>query len=281
MRLKLLFFPAIFVAVVVLLIWFIVPRYQDMKAFKADLKVAQSDLQKVQERQQSVTRLTSELNQYQSTEKFLLQYVPFAKDEEYVINAVNDAATTSEVGLVELNIVEVENKLFTSDTVGAIVDPAAGIVQPDGSTLGSIVVPTPVMEEFAVEASVIGSYDAIKKFIVGAHQISRLHDASMVTLEKLESDNSAQDIANNDASPANDVEVAVSSQDNPTLLGKFVFNFAHVPSVKVPRGADSPIFHRAELGIEEIANIQTDLRMPPVLDLNNDGERNNPFVSEQ
>ncbi len=273
MRLKLLFFPAIFVAVVVLLIWFIIPKYQEMVVLKDKLETVKKDLQSVQQRQQVVARLTSELNQNQMLENFLLQYVPFAKDEEYVINAVSNAATISGVGLVALNVGKVSNPLFSSESK---IEAPSVLIQADGSVLGSVTVPAEKLNEFTIEASIIGSYDAIKKFIVTANRINRLSAVAMTSIEKVDVQNSAQ----NNPIAANDVELTPNTDDDPTLLGKFVLSFAHVPSVTIPRGADSPVFHREELGIQKVSNIVAALETPPVLDLESE-QRNNPFVTKQ
>ncbi len=275
MRLKLLFFPAIFVAVVVMLIWFIVPKYQEMVALKDRLEAVKADLQNVQQRQQTVTRLTSELNQNQVLDDFLSQYIPFAKDEEYVINAINNIATISEVDLVALNIGEMSSPLFSNDSSDDTKMPPT-IIQADGSVLGTVTVPVEKLSEFTIEASIIGSYDVIKKFIAATNKINRLSIVAMASIEKVDTQNSIQD----NPTAANDVEVSIDVADNPTLLGKFVLSFAYVSNVIIPRGADSPVFHREELGVQKITNIVAALEAPPILDLES-GQRSNPFIDKQ
>ncbi|HHH12248.1 MAG TPA: hypothetical protein ENJ77_00035, partial [Candidatus Moranbacteria bacterium] len=194
MRLKLLFFPVSLIAVIVMAIWYIWPAWQESKDLKKQLQDLQHDYNLLLEREKVIEKLASQLQGSEETKNFLLRYIPFNKDEEYIINAINAVAAESGTGLILVNPAESSKSFFSakkSDRPAADIPPAGAptpAVGADGSRLGSVVIKKKPMKEFAVEVVTIGTYEATKKFLSNLNKMDRLHGVMAVSVEAVRED---------------------------------------------------------------------------------------------
>ncbi len=281
MRLKLLFFPISLVVVLVMIIWYIYPAWQENGKLKEELAKRQHDYNLLLERQKVLDRLVDQLNRNKEVKDFLLRYIPLDKDEEYVINAISDVAGASGAGLVTVNVLESRKPFFASPEKSAggvpTINPPESGEQPvlgaDGSALGTVVVKKKPLKEFLTEVIVIGTYDSIKKFLAGLNNIDRLH---AVTVASVETVSANDETLAADKELSEELENAVPAGEE-LLVGKVFVSFTYSPSVVLPPKADSPVFHCNSLNLSEVDSIFASRKSAPQIDTSGEG-RGNPFV---
>ncbi len=274
MKLKIFFFPSALVVAVVMIIWYIWPAYQKNVALKQTLTQKQKQLSILQERKTLVDGLVAQINRDRSIKDFLFHYIPTMPDEEYIMDAVDDAAKRAGISLVIVDFVQGNAQSFFS---GSAKDQSAKIKTVPGSDpmavtqdLGDVApqIMPPLTKEVTIDAVAIGPYDGMKKFLNEMYKIDRMHGVLSATLERVDAEK--QDVNGLGKTFANGAE------PNDTILGKMVVSFAYMPHVKVPRGADDSLF-RQSMPAEKIRTMQAQYTAAPALVTENIG-RQNPFV---
>ncbi len=263
MKLKILFFPLTLVTVVIIGIWYIWPAYQESVAHKETLAKKQVQLNALEQRRTQVDGLSAKLNRNIATKNFIFRYIPLVADEEYVINAMDNIAKVAAVNLVVADVLTGSHKkFFDSYNVSLAQQRDVGI-----DANAPVKIKRPFMEEFAIDAIVVGTYDNMKKFIDGVHKIDRMHGILSVKLGRVEKEDQATDPL---------LAEFIKKNPDEMITGQFVISFAYMGDVKIPRGAGSDVFDRG-IDLERVQGMQEQYTSAPTLNLDNMG-RPNPFV---
>jgi len=251
-------------------IWYVYPAYQESVAHKETLRAKQKQLSILEERAALVDNLAAQLNRNTAVKDFLFRYIPLKPDEEYVINAIDDAAKRAGINLVLVDVLQEKGKRFfrsedddssmqygTQTSVGTTEDVLTAVPQ----------IKRPEVGELLTDIVAVGTYDGLKKFFDEMHKIDRMHGVMTASLERVkEEDKSANDLLN--------VNLPQNSEN--VLLGQAVASFAYMGSVKIPRGADSTLFKQG-INTAKVQEMQALHTSAPALSLEGVG-RVNPFA---
>ncbi len=274
MKLKIFFFPIALVIAVAMIIWYIWPAYQTNKTLKQKLKQKQEQLSVLEERKTLVDGLMAQINRDRSVKEFLFRYIPSAPDEEYVMNAIDDAAKRAGINLVVVDFVKNGTASFFSDSTkeqvatnmpdeGLSNEGMMDVAEEDFSNVAPQIRP-PRIKEMTVNAVATGPYDGMKKFLNEVYKIDRMHGVISATLERVNTKNQSTNEFGSVALPKG------------AIIGKMIIGFAYMPHVKIPRGADGSLFQQS-IPVEKVRAMQTQYTMAPALVTENVG-RGNPFA---
>ncbi len=281
MRLKVLFFPFALVTAVVMSIWYVWPAYQQSVEHKETLTQKEKQRDKLKQRQVLVDNLFAQLNKNTAIKDFIFQYIPIKRDEEYIIDAIDDAAKKAGIILIVVDVLQGDNsqsffesynemydKQFAADNVNAV---GSGTEEKDNNTNNSFAekIRHPHINEITADIVALGPYDGIRKFLDQMHKIDRMHGIISANLKKIDPEE--------EISVSEIMESSNMSEDN-VILVQMITSFAYMGNVKIPRGADTSLFEQ-ELNFDKIQTIQQQHMAAPPLVVDKTG-RKNPFVRE-
>jgi len=238
MRLKILVVPFLLVMIVILSIGYIKPDFDTILAKKAEI-VAQDELQaKADKVVSNVDVLNTALNQNQESEKFVLQYLPVALDQDQIVDAFNYLASQHGIIVTDMNMAK------SSDPV----------VAPQTAPDGTLVETAQQASTFVFTGGVYGSYENIKAFFNRLTHIGRYQSIQLFSLQKDESNQN-------------------KSSD---LKGTFVVDYGFLPLKNGVSALSKPIFQNSTLSFTDVADLKAKTTELPVLEKSASG-RPNPF----
>jgi Tfp pilus assembly protein PilO len=169
MKLKILIFPLIIVALLYLLIWVIVPQYGDIAATQKKLDDAKVKLAGVVEKENNAASLVQDLNNNSAEQNILVKYLPENKQYEDVVASVNTISGTSGVSIVSMKVDEAKPASSTQ----TVYDKSGNVVPKTEDPVKS----------FIAEIAVKGDYGKIRPFIFSLDTIDRLNEMTALKIE--------------------------------------------------------------------------------------------------
>jgi len=262
MKLKLLFFPAILIAIIYCAIALAYPAYTEMMQRREVLDAKQVQLNALKERAVLVQDIINALNAESALQSFLFQYIPMTRDEDAIISAIDDVAKRAAINLVVVNATDdsetSHRRINQQEVIGApamLIEPTEGM-----SAVESVPIRPPKTRTLDVTLTAMGEYDGVRKFFSFLHDISRSYSIDSATISRAEVENLG-----------GSAEVT-----DKTLLVRVTAAFPYMESVSVPEGASGHIFVGG-IDLEKIRPVYLRVTALPTLDTTL-SPRNNPFV---
>lgn len=265
MQLKIFFFPMALIGAAVISIWHVWPMYQESIDKKEVLAEKKTQLSQLEVRKETIDSLFATITNFrnESATDFLFRYIPDMPDDEYVINAINAAADENEVTLLIIDATHNGQNNFFGDS-----QVAQGNTDP--TALNRQEIKKQQLQEFAMEVSMIGSYDSMRQFTSALHRMDRLQGVTFASFKNYAPEDKVLQIVQADD--------AALGQREGLLIGEINLSFAYVDDVMIPRGADGSIFEEG-IEMEPIRILAEQRTSAPTLDMSNTG-RSNPFINE-
>lgn len=239
MRLKILIVPFSLIMILILSIGYIKPDFDTILAKKAEI-IAQDELQvQADTVLQNISSLNSSLDKDLESEKFILNYLPFALNQEQTIDAFNYLA--SQFGLI---VTDMDMKKSQEQPTTTLA--------PDGT----IVEVAPTVETYVFTGGVFGSYENIKAFFNRLSHIGRYQDIQLFTIEK---------------DPQTDANAGSTD-----LKGVFVAEYGYLAKHPGISALASPIFLQSEIDFADAKALLLKTTSLPLLEKGTPG-RPNPF----
>jgi len=104
MRLKLFFTPFAFFVAIIVIIWYIWPTAQQIMAKNDEIKKNNESLNSILDKKNNVEILRGVLDGAKEKENFVLNYLPYSRNDERVVDAINYIATDSGSSLIKLSV---------------------------------------------------------------------------------------------------------------------------------------------------------------------------------
>lgn len=224
MRLKFLFFPAVLVISVAVIIGFVWPEFESMKTKKSEYVKNQETLNNMLERRNNVKTLSKDLEINKERKDLIMGYLPLAKSEERIVDSLNYLSTSVGVSIVNISV---NNK---EAAAGASQQVEGGAAASEVRIAGAVV-------------SVMGEYDKILMYL---DQIQRSNLYNVITSVNISKQESVQAKTGDESAVAPNAdllkaEIAVDFGYMPitqkanysaSVLEKSKFNFAFADDLK-------------------------------------------------
>lgn len=152
MKLKILIAPLAIVAMIILIVWGIMPAYSDYQQKKAALGADTAKLVDVQGKKANVDNLFKELSASTDQQDTLLKYMPSSMQEETVIDNISSLASGANLAVYGLAVKTDERANSGASVLASAV---AGQASPSQDA----------PSDFAVTVGVSGDYQNIKNFL--------------------------------------------------------------------------------------------------------------------
>lgn len=182
MKLKILIFPAIILAILYLTIWVMVPNYSGAGGIletQAKLAATNEKLGGVTQKENNAASLVRDLNNNSEQQNILVKYLPEKKQDEDIVASISAIAGASGVAVSDIKIAD--DKKPADD--GQIVYDSLGNVVPK--------VEDPI-KSFTADITMKGDYGKIRQFIFSLDSINRLNE--MISLKMDRADDETADL---------------------------------------------------------------------------------------
>lgn len=239
MNLKILASPLLIFAIVVSAIWFVYPAYSDLLATRDKLNEVNLNLKNVDQKIQTAEKLNTEIFSDETHQNMLMSFLPAEKNEEEIVNELNDIIFNQGMIVSGLSFEAVENSLGEApvqalDQSGIpIVDPVTG--QPVYSET------IPKIKSAKAKVSAIGDYDKIKGFLRKIINLKRMNIIASIKIFKEENVSSGAETENS-SSGAIKMEATV--------------DFKYLEKVKNTIDMDDGIFTSGQLNLSALDQVQ-------------------------
>ena len=211
MKLKILITPLIFIAIVVLLIWYIKPLFDEWASKRAVFTNKQTFAEEIKAKNEKVMAWKSTLSSDAADKNIVLEYVPDEAKEEEIIDNLNSMATDAGVALGDTAVTILSDSTAKDDlmpvTTSTGIDSA---VSPDEQITDSKLAENKIQ----VDLSAFGGYDKLRGFLSKVASFRRFNEVASLEISK--DDGSAY----SDGSGAN-LEAGLL-----TAKISFIFNYA-------------------------------------------------------
>jgi len=168
MKLKILVAPIVFIASIVLSIWYIKPTFTEWGLKKDVLASKKRQLVDMQDKNEKVAGWRSIAEQSTDSKNVIFDYVPQEIKEEEMLDNLNLIATASQV---ILNDVEVKKVLTPPNSVAVATAPLVGV-----PTDEAVVDEKLVDNRIEVTFNVFGEYAKIKDFLNKVYAFKRFNE---------------------------------------------------------------------------------------------------------
>lgn len=239
MNLKILAFPLLIFAIVVSAIWFVYPAYSDLSVTRANLNDAKLKLENVDQKIQTAEKLNAEISNDETHQNMLANFLPTEKNEEEMVNELNDIFFNQGMVVSGLSFPPIENSL--EDAPVQAVD-QAGNPMVDLNTGQPIYSETiPKIKSSRVTVTAIGDYDKIKGFLRKAINLKRMNSIVDIKIFTEEVTATSGEMANS-GSGAIKIEATV--------------DFKYLEKVKNTINLDDGIFTSGQLNLSALDQVQ-------------------------
>lgn len=225
MKLKILFFPVAVIVAIWASIWVIKPDIMKIKSDMALIETKETELQNVQNKLKTINSLVASLDANAGKVKVINDYLPVVRDEEEIINKINQRASDSKVKLFLLSI----NDPDSSQGAKKVPVPA------DPELVEPVKVKT-----VSVSATVVGDYEDIRTFLNHIHSMERINNIRSTEIGYGQSNNGTDK----------------SSGTGSELTATIDMDFDFFPPVAVEKNANLSVFSQPELDFSVVNKVE-------------------------
>lgn len=170
MKIKILIFPLIIVTVLYLVIWFIIPKYDEVKKKEVSLVKTNAKLQDMERKSVNAASLLASLNENSQDQSLIVTYLPEKKQDEYIVASINSLSSTSGVMISGLDFSEDE----TMQDISVLYDDLGNEIPAEADPL----------KTFRIDVTATGSYDKIRQFVFSLASINKLNEMDSLSISK-------------------------------------------------------------------------------------------------
>lgn len=244
MKLKILILPFFLVMILILSIGYIKPDFDVIFGKKAEIDTRNASLKDMDSVLNNISTLNNSLDSNAESEQFMLNYLPYAMNQDQTIDAFGFLASQSGLVVSDMDLKKIDEVANTTIALdGSIIDDTA----------------TSKAKTFQLTGSVLGTYESIKAFYDRLAHISRFQNIQSFSIEKKIDTASPQD------------KGTVSD-----LKGTFVVAYGYLPKKSVLSALTIPIFLQSELNFSGVALLKEKITDTPTLGKDQVGKPN-PF----
>jgi|GEM_PF-1194633 len=261
MNLKILAFPVLIFTIIVFSIWFVYPVYSDLLITRAKLNEINGKLENIDQKTQMAEKLNGEISSKAEYQNILDGFLPAERNEEQIINEVNDIIFGGGMVFYSLAFKEKETHLedvpvpSLDERGNPITDPVTG--QPVYNEV------IPKIKNAQITIGGIGDYDKIRGFLRKISSLERMNSVSSIRIFKA-TENSSGTEADNASSGTLKMEATV--------------DFKYLDKVKNTIDMDDGIFTTGQLNLSALDQVkETRNTVVPELRTETEGKQN-PFV---
>lgn len=264
MKLKILLMPFSVVLSLVLIIGYIYPSWfgedaSSIKNIKSEIEKKNEELLSVKAKKSNMMKLTQSLQSNTDLESLINKYYPTYRNDEDVVNNINNVAFSEGVFLVNMGI-EYKKIEASDDPVKVMAIPLRmnnvenNLINPENTSIENVSSEIPLVDENGIsmvdlaksrikfiEANleINGSYDQIKRFLVSLNKVGLLNNIQSFEIFKKENQNSA----GNEENVSDDF-----------LTAKTVIGFGYLISADKPVGdlLSSDLFSKGEFNFYDV-----------------------------
>lgn len=261
MKLKIIFFPLILVACIVIFIAYIWPEYQSIRGALTDLNESKATLQEIMGKKSNVDKLKQSLAANRDKENEVLEFLPVSQNEEEIINGVNYLATDSAVNLSNVSFEKKAAVPVSQDEDVPSSKEALFSSEGDESTAISR---KPAVRAAKVTISFAGNYENIRTFLEQIYKMEQYNSVSSIS------------IASSEAAESEEGEEVAAAPG--ALSASVEADFGYMPSISIGKDYSNPIFTQTSFDFTSYNEMKNFIQEKvPVLDAGQTG-RANPFL---
>jgi|GEM_PF-1178202 len=196
MKVKILIFPLFIVGILWLIIWVIVPKYNEMNVKSKDLAVVETKLADLRDKNAKVDSLAQYVAANPDELDVVMKYLPDKSKEEELLVTLIDSAQKEGVLLSSLKIpkgFEPAQEVLAGESANGVMDP--GIYPGKNPAVQGGPAPEALQKINQVKVSnmpatleVVGSYEKIKSFLLRLSKLKRFNDVTSVGISKGEAE---------------------------------------------------------------------------------------------
>jgi Tfp pilus assembly protein PilO len=266
MRIKLLIFPAVLAASIVIIIAYIWPEFGTLRQSFKSLDQSNGVLSSIMQKNANIKSLTNGLDQNTDKESFVKSYLPTEKNEEKIINGINYLAANAGVSLV--NIAMEKEQVQTPVAPAQTQEPTgskdvlfSGAKDANGNSTGAT--QSREVKTVKIKTDVIGNYENIKSFLEQVYAMEMFSSLDSIIISKeAKTGNGGQ--ANTD----------------PSMLNSTLeINFGYLPELRIyNKNYSDPIFSQTSLDLTTYGRLTSLVsKKIPAIEVSTEG-RTNPFL---
>jgi hypothetical protein len=274
MKLKILITPALIVASIILMIWFVYPAYTNssdgsgIKEKLGKLKVEEEKISQIDQKMENAKSLSADISKNQEKGIVLFNFISESIKEEEIISALDRLVSSSGLAVTTISVSSPKNEPnAVTETIQTPETTMNSAISGGSGSAGNVPVPIPKPTPRAFEARVtaIGDYLKVKELADRINRLKRYNEFVSIEIK-----------------PA---ELAISSGSgnssvvNPNILqmdATIGFNFLKKSSA--PANIDDPIFSVGSFDMSIIDKIQAEKNIEKVnIEVGQTG-KNSPFI---
>jgi hypothetical protein len=265
MRIKLLIFPVVLAASIVIVIGYIWPEFGILRQSFKSLDQSKNVLSSIMQKNTNIKSLISGLDQNTDKESFVKSYLPTGKNEEKIINGINYLAANAGVSLVNIAMEKEQAQALvanaqTQEPTGSKDVLFSGSQDANGNPIAP---QSREVKTVKIEADVVGNYENIKSFLEQIYAMEMFSSMDSIIISK-EAKSVTGDQANSD----------------PSMLNSTLeIEFGYLPELKIyNKNYSDPIFSDTTLDLaayDRLTNLVS--KKIPAIEVGTEG-RTNPFL---
>jgi hypothetical protein len=210
MKLKIFLIPVLIILIVIIAIWVIYPKFQDLNNKQATLKVANAKLADILDKNNKADILGQSLIGNTDKRNTLLTYIPDQEKEEEIISNLNSLANAGSLFVFGMSVapVEVVPDVSVEDTSGLAAPTDNGMIVP-------VAAAKPLTSNFKVSLGVTGTYENIKELLKKIVSLRRFNSVVGLVISKDETKASTDEkIKAEDQASNNNLRASISLSFN-------------------------------------------------------------------
>lgn len=251
MRLKIFFFPLMFVISFVLAIKYVWPGVDNLMTLRDENATKSEELRVIKEKKATAEMVNNQIKKDFDGSSLIAKYLPEQKAEDRVIAELNYIASGSQISLVNMTPQEFSKK----DSKAEIATDKFGNSTAATSTAQKV----EEIKFFGMKLSLVGSYEKISEFFEKVSKMSIYNSIESVSIR-----------------PEDKVGENGETVNSGTLTVEVVINFGYMPKKSIEKGNISTF--SASIDTETINTLKKYIYdQNIVLDSSNKGKQN-PFM---
>ncbi|MFA6183784.1 MAG: hypothetical protein WC682_01640 [Parcubacteria group bacterium] len=247
MKLKFLLMPVSVIVSLVLIIWHIYPTWfgteaSSIKNIKIEIKKENDEISNIKQKRDNAIKLIQSLKENEESELLVEKYYPTYRNDEDVVNNINNIAFTEGVFLLNMGI-DYKNIELLEDPVKVMALPLEK--NPQGTVASTATSATAVAKEsvatpaevkskikyIKADLEIYGSYDQIKRFMISLNKAGLLNNVQSFKIYKKDNPESNVGESSEKASDVLNADLGVGfgymispKEEVASLLNKEMFN---------------------------------------------------------
>lgn len=254
MRLKVFFAPFVFLIVIIIVIWYVWPAIGEIMAGTKELKMSKNNLSSASEKKENFKKMNEFLDKNKEKEDFVINFLPYSKNEEKIVDGLNYLATDSSLSLINISL---ENEKVLVEEQPIDTTDSSSVIFP-GTNTGATAQQAPIakVKNVIVKTTFSGKYEDIKMFVAQVQKMQMFNKLNLISIEKPK-------------------ESTGSEQPSDILTANLEISFGYMPSMQITLNENSQVANLDISQYDKLKNLI--IEKIPALDTGEKG-KSNPFI---